>query len=174
MLPRPTPLHALPPASQAQRFILHPDFYSSQGDPDPDAPPRLDNDVALVFLDEAVVGVPLQQLADNGTVGRGRGTRWRAGRQAAAGRMAGWGWCRCAAAVPLPPLLSPACHQLQPASHRAIAPALLLAPQALEPGQALRTAGWGRVPGATALSPNPNTLLAPEVEAVDLEECRDW
>lgn len=136
-----------------QRFILHPEYHNSQEDMDPDAPPRLENDIALVILDEPVTGVSLQQLADNGTVGRGRGSRrWAGlGRQC---KLAGAG-VRAAATVLPTPLLSPAV-------------------QALEPGQALLTAGWGRVPGATALSPNPNTLLATELEAVDLDECRDW
>ena len=58
----------LPRTSCTQRFILHPDYYNSQADPDA-ASPRLVNDIALVLLDAPVEGVPLQQLADNSTVG---------------------------------------------------------------------------------------------------------
>ena len=46
-----------------QRFTLHPAYYNSQADFDLDAPPRLDNDIALLYLDAPVEGVPLQALA---------------------------------------------------------------------------------------------------------------
>lgn len=49
--------------------MLHPQYRNSQADFDLDAPPRLDNDVALIILDEPVDGVPLQRLAGpNATV----------------------------------------------------------------------------------------------------------
>ncbi|PRW57207.1 chymotrypsin-1-like isoform X1 [Chlorella sorokiniana] len=99
------------PLRNISRFIVHPDYYNSQADPDATTP-GLDNDVALVLLDGPVEGVPLQRLADNSTE--------------------------------------------------------------VEAGEALLAAGWGRVPGATAKTPNPNTLLTMELAAVDLQECKEW
>ena len=86
---------AIPFIPRLQRYILHPDYFNSQGGPEADSP-RLDNDVALVMLDAPVVGVPLQRLADNGTVGGRMGT--------AAGGMAERLWMpltqSCTAGVP--------------------------------------------------------------------------
>jgi len=48
------------------------------------------------------------------------------------------------------------------------------ATQEVEPGQTLLAAGWGKVPGATATSPDPNTVLTTELSAVGLEECQEW
>lgn len=64
---------ATPLIPHLQRYILHPDYFNSQGSPEADSP-RLDNDVALVMLDAPVEGVPLQRLAENGTVGGRVGT----------------------------------------------------------------------------------------------------
>lgn len=156
-----------------------PAYLDPQADFDLDAPPRLDNDVALLFLDSPVEGAPLQRLAGPDAAvrrgcgcwdGHGKGGEalaWKGGPRVAAAARASRLHARQAGppAAHGTPRHSPPC----PASH---ARARTL--QEPAPGERLRAAGWGRVPGAGLLSPDQQRLLTTELEAVSLEECRDW